>query len=368
MPRQRRNPQNARVRKDEEGAILIIVALSFTALLGFGALALDSGYQVLLRTELQNVADAAAHGGALGLDLTEEGLSNALGAATEVAGLNRVGNQPYVLESDEFEIGTWDFSGRTFTPNASDPESVNAVRVTPSYAVQPLAMDILKPEILLRGKTSATAARLPVSGGCAFPIAVPSCRFDGMRATDICGMDLVFNADGVDSAGWASLGTRSPNASTIRTEIADAIDGECSISGDSDIDSDPITLNNGAVANAIKELVTAIETSPTYWDSAKMGSLPVRDPKSSIRWNRYGSTLEGLIYVYEDPYDCRGTRFTGQVELSGYAQVVFYDVVNSGSVSQRKIKARVSCESKPGNPGSTSAGFYGTLGSVAIVE
>jgi|GEM_PF-3187366 len=42
--------------------------------------------------------------------------------------------------------------------------------------------------------------------------------------------------------------------------------------------------------------------------------------------------------------------------------------VDSGNVSQRKIKARITCESRTGNPDSASAGFYGVLGEVAIVE
>ena len=48
------------IGKDQRGSVAIIVALSLLMLLGFGALAVDLGYVMLVKNELQNAADAGA--------------------------------------------------------------------------------------------------------------------------------------------------------------------------------------------------------------------------------------------------------------------------------------------------------------------
>ena len=361
-PTSKRNPV-----QNQDGAIVILVALGLTVIVGFGALVIDSGFQNILRSQLQNVADASAHAAALGLNLSDEGLERARAQGEALASMNSVGGIPYNLESNELEVGIWDFRTRTFLADDSDPTQINAVRTTPRYSLKPLMMDILSPDLRLNGQAEAIAARMPVASGCALPIAVPSCAFNGKEASEICGMDLVFNADGVDSAGWASLGG-PPSAASIRSDISDASDGICNFSQDSTVEEDTLSLNNGAITNALKQITSSIESSPTQWDSSHLGSLPSQDVNSSIRWNKYGNTLQGLIYIYEDPRNCDGTKFSGRVALKGYAMAVFYDTVDNGNVSKRKIKAKIACNSLSSHRGSTSAGFYGVLGGVVLVQ
>lgn len=52
---------------DESGAVAIVVALIFTVMCGFVALAVDIGHIVRVKSELQRTADAAALAGAMGL-------------------------------------------------------------------------------------------------------------------------------------------------------------------------------------------------------------------------------------------------------------------------------------------------------------
>jgi hypothetical protein len=356
------------VRNHQDGAIVVVLAVSLTVLVGFGALAIDSGFQGLLRTQLQNIADASALAGALSLDLSVGGIERSRRDAVWFAGANQLAGQSYTLENDEFEAGVWNWSTETFSHDTSDAARVNAVRTSPKYTVKPILMNALSPELNLEGRAVSIAARAPISGGCALPIAIPSCEFAGKSPAEICGMDLIFNADGADSAGWASLGSHSPSAASVLSGIDEASDGSCESGGNSNIDSDTLTLNNGSLTNALKAVTSAIENSSTNWNWETLGSLPARDPKSSIRLSRYGNTLEGLLYVYEDPNNCNGTKFNGQVSLSGYAKAVLYDTVDTGNVSQRKIKARISCGSSASNPGSATAGFYGVLGEVVIVK
>ena len=48
------------LRKDEQGSIMVIVAVAMVALLGFAGLAVDYGSMAMTKQELQNAADAAA--------------------------------------------------------------------------------------------------------------------------------------------------------------------------------------------------------------------------------------------------------------------------------------------------------------------
>jgi Flp pilus assembly protein TadG len=53
--------------RDENGAVIVLVALALTVLLGMSALAVDYGSLVVAKSELQNAADAAALAGARAL-------------------------------------------------------------------------------------------------------------------------------------------------------------------------------------------------------------------------------------------------------------------------------------------------------------
>jgi hypothetical protein len=56
--------------KNEDGAVLVLVALMMTVLMGFAALAIDVGFMYNQRRSLQNAADAGALAGVLEIELT----------------------------------------------------------------------------------------------------------------------------------------------------------------------------------------------------------------------------------------------------------------------------------------------------------
>ena len=76
----------ARLLRDEDGVVAIVVALCMVVLLGFTALVLDSGYLFLERTQLQKAADAAALAGAFDI-WPGNGTNNSIAAnsATDAA-------------------------------------------------------------------------------------------------------------------------------------------------------------------------------------------------------------------------------------------------------------------------------------------
>ncbi len=128
---------------DERGATAIIVGLLMVVFIGIAAVAVDIGYAMVTRNELQNISDGAALAatGWLGdnysdmstnelfnyvVDADDEALIK--GIANEVAGNNQAGGVGNISLNDvDIEIGQWDTNLQTFTPTLVLPD---AVRVT----------------------------------------------------------------------------------------------------------------------------------------------------------------------------------------------------------------------------------------------
>ncbi len=90
-------------RNHQRGAVAIMVGLTLVILVGMLALVVDLGHAYLVKTGLQNGADAAALAGAVKLDGTKEGVIRAKATAIEMARQNR-----YVFDSP---VGTADADG-----------------------------------------------------------------------------------------------------------------------------------------------------------------------------------------------------------------------------------------------------------------
>ncbi|MBN2217360.1 MAG: VWA domain-containing protein [Pirellulales bacterium] len=105
-------------------ALIFFVAM-LVVIVGMVAFAVDIGHIVLVRTQLQVAADAAAIGAAAKLGGSYDEIHD---IAKNVAERHRVGDKNVVLDQSDVEMGMWDASTRTFTP--SDEGIGNAVRVT----------------------------------------------------------------------------------------------------------------------------------------------------------------------------------------------------------------------------------------------
>jgi Flp pilus assembly protein TadG len=137
-------------RKQEKGAVAIIVALSLLVLIGFGALAVDLGYVMMVKNEVQNAADAGALAGAGDLYLNDGTAVNpaANQTAYDTATANQSQKETVFLAgayTEDVQRGHWSFATRTFTSNDSltpvdlwnastseldaNTEFINAVRV-----------------------------------------------------------------------------------------------------------------------------------------------------------------------------------------------------------------------------------------------
>ena len=84
MPKLNSMP-NRQHRHQQHGAVLIVFGLSIAVLIGFLALVIDLGRTYVIRTELQNAADAAALAGAKELNQSLAGVTSAVAKAKAIA-------------------------------------------------------------------------------------------------------------------------------------------------------------------------------------------------------------------------------------------------------------------------------------------
>lgn len=106
------------------GATLVLASLLIVMMLGMVAFAVDMGYIVLVRTQLQVAADSAAMAAAASMGLPREEL---MAVARQYAGYHSAGGRPVQLEPEDVKYGTWDTETRSFRPSDSPG---NAIRVT----------------------------------------------------------------------------------------------------------------------------------------------------------------------------------------------------------------------------------------------
>lgn len=127
-------------RRPEHGAAAVVVVMTIAALLGIVGLALNVGYRLDVRSELQTAADAAALAGARELNGTLAPITAALPEtrAISFAGRHTSGASVQVaISGSDVQLGRWDpwatNPATAFTPiTATDAESAwntNAVRV-----------------------------------------------------------------------------------------------------------------------------------------------------------------------------------------------------------------------------------------------
>lgn len=322
-----------RVRR---GNVAVNVALFSVLLLSMGAFGVDLPYARVVRMELEQATEAAAHAGAAQLDGTVEGVAAAGATARSLALVHSAGGS--VVQPDAVETGVWDDD--TFTPS-TDATRANAVRVTAS-----------RPELALFFSPAAFSRRTVAVGGraiavkdfggaseldCFLPLAVPQCLIEEWGMDSLQDRTIQLNPPGVDNVGWMRPDA-APNAAWTREQFVD-----CEASGELGV-GDDIGLQNGQVTSALDALVNAVRSSSTTWDTSVFGGLPSRMPGSSIPASDYGHTLEGAIPVFDGGSEyCEGSggSFNGMEVVTGFVWVVIYDVRNNGGAAQRSMRLRI---------------------------
>lgn len=119
-------PSRRRGRSGRRGSVLVLTAISMVVMVAMVAFAVDTGYILHVRTDLQRTADACALAGAAEVPNETE----ARRVVREVAAENGWDFTSWGLDGLEVACGYWDRDAATFTSPAPSGKPTNSVRVT----------------------------------------------------------------------------------------------------------------------------------------------------------------------------------------------------------------------------------------------
>lgn len=164
---------------------VIMVLMTFTALLGFTAISVDIGIVMVARAQLQVAADAAVLAATGHLDGTEEGLTAAAEAAAMLASEHSMLGSALSVDASQIELGHYDEDTGAFI-ETNDPLEVDAIQIqlTPHEIRTPFAASLFEAQPI--SIATASMARRPSGAGpaksstCFLPIAVPDCHVTGL--------------------------------------------------------------------------------------------------------------------------------------------------------------------------------------------
>src|SRR5262245_17794417 len=118
------NSRKATHRWTRRGAVVVLSALLLVVMLGIVAFAVDIGYMLVVRTQLQAAAESAALAAAANLANSRAQL---VAVGQQYAAYHTASGKAATVTPADIEVGMWDLKARTFAPGSP---VANAVRVT----------------------------------------------------------------------------------------------------------------------------------------------------------------------------------------------------------------------------------------------
>lgn len=124
----------SRDRRRQNGSAMIYVVIGATALIGFAALATETGRAWYAKNQLQAAADSSALAGVAKLltgNFTTVDEAGARTAATNMVGQHKASGTVLSLPAADVEAGSWDLATETFTalPGNTNADVMRALRV-----------------------------------------------------------------------------------------------------------------------------------------------------------------------------------------------------------------------------------------------
>ncbi len=347
---------NLRLTADNQrGAVAILVGLLLALFVGVTAMAVDVGYMMIVKNELQNVADASALSscGLLGNQYENEQPVNEAAIrqrAIDTALANRAGGVNITLLTADIEIGTWD-QART-PPFIAGTGPPNAVRVTARretgannpvtlffariFGFQDAAVNAFA-TAALTGQSTAGRGGLPV------PVGISRYWFDNQPLFNFCNQPIRFypTNDPSSCAGW-HLYDRYENFNDrrLRDTISDLRTGQ--------YESPEVTAND-------TEFEFGGGTMSTHTFNAML-QLFQANLNRDLNNDGILDAWETSVPVYESS-DCGNP--TGEIVIVGFATIVITGVQDS---PVHQIDGYVICNSfEPSRGGGNN---YGTMGTI----
>lgn len=191
------------IRSRQRGAVILLVTFSLIAFLGLAALVIDLGRMYIVKSQLQNAADAGALNGAKQLNGTKSGIGNALAAARTGAGWNAFLLAVQVLDVNDATQLEVRFARHPFPPNETDWKAAGDPALNlPNdyYYIRVIAKKTGVPTLFGRvlGTLSSDVPAVAIAGryspfGQVMPLLVPVVRRNADQFTGADCNGLIYN-------------------------------------------------------------------------------------------------------------------------------------------------------------------------------
>jgi len=226
--------------RNQRGAILPLIGVMWTALLGMTGLGVGVGQLTLAATEVQNAADVAALAGAMAVHKFSDPENDAEAALAA----NKIAMSSAAPFLEELVVGFYDYNLRLFVPNGEPQNSVRARVRAPidnvfGALIQKPTQDVEK---------IAYAALSGLRGGRpSLPIVLGDCNFSGDCMHDHCMPRLTQVPNNSDTSAWTAFFQKANTPS-----ITSFIPEPCGGGNVADVEiGDNVYLNNGQVQPAL---------------------------------------------------------------------------------------------------------------------
>jgi Flp pilus assembly protein TadG len=336
-----------------QGSVAVIVALLLVVLIGFIALALDVGYMMVKRNELQNVADSAALAatrklGAIykSLPYSEQLSYVASPADIDTPAMAMGTSMGLTINTTDVIIGHWDSTTNTFTAGLTHPNAVRVNTRRDNSANGPVTtffagvLGINSAAI----SNSATASLTPlgVVPPCGLPLPVGISMYKFSSPT-YCNTPIRLNPtnDPTSCAGW-NVYTESPaNNITLRNLLNDSANGKC-VSPEDTVAGE--TEFNFIGGNLGQQAFTAMQN---LFDKMRVLNDGILDKDTD------SSTWTTTVPVYDWP-DCSNPNPRGgSIPIVAFATIKITNVAGPPAMT---IDAEIVCDIVTSGPGGGPGG------------
>ncbi len=350
--------------KDEYGATAILVVLVIVVLISIAALAVDIGYVMATKNEVQNISDAAALAATRQLGYFYEGMSyeeqqsyvcdpaTIIPVAKEVALQNKAAGKNIVVNDADIIIGQWNAETKILTPTFDQPDAVRVISRRDGNANGPIAtffariFGVNTVDVSADATAALTGQSTAGSGGLPLPMGISKKWFE---KPENCEQPIKFYPTG-DLEGCAGWHTYEDNADahTLGETINDLTNGTYQ-SPETQAGETEFNFVGGNLASILPDMKLLFDTMKVKND----GILDADE--DSTTW-----TTSAAVY---DRDDCSNPNET--LMIIGFATVVITEVL--APPDGQLIQAEVICEMTAAGRGGGSN--YGTKGSIpGLVE
>lgn len=374
--------------RDDKGVVAIFVAITILVFIGVAALAVDVGYMMVGKTELQRAADGAALAATRALGHAYEGMSyedqatydcsgcttpcttceDIRDAAINVAALNQAAKQNITLNSVDIEIGLWRPSqSPKFTATSDQPDAVRVTARRDGSANGPIGTFFAKiigintvpvnavATAALTGESTAGAGGLPV------PLGISQVRAD---QGNFCGDNIQLHPTKDSCAGWHTFMSNTHSAEQLRTILEDSLPAELrekKYKKDDPFVSPPAEIYKTEFNFSGGDIATVFDNFEKLFNYMK-----IRDGDGSgsdMCLARSGSKLcdevwtTAVVIYQESGTTCQNPN--NDIPIVGFSTMVIEEVEGP---SGKTIWGKIACNYT--EPGRGGGGNYGTKGSI----